>query len=167
MSFIGRFRTYNHSEEKNVDADRQTFLVSRCSSTCDTVSTANFTENRIVNGDCHDSDSTENSPLPSSADWISDFNPRSKEEVTRNCVTVSSEIKSKVIHTVFEYVLNKAQNQSTGVRFDGSVWRKGGSLLMGEVVGLFDKELLLELKNECGGLQTLLRNHCHIFQGKF
>ena len=31
---------------------------------------------------------------------------------------------------------------------------------------LFDKSTLLQLKNECGGLQTLLRNHYYIFKGE-
>ncbi|XP_052242086.1 probable tRNA (uracil-O(2)-)-methyltransferase isoform X1 [Dreissena polymorpha] len=43
-------------------------------------------------------------------------------------------------------------------------WRKGGRLTLGQVADLFDKPLLHQLKNECGGLQTLLRNHSHIFQ---
>ena len=42
-----------------------------------------------------------------------------------------------------------------------------GSLPLGEVVKLFDKEVLKQLKSECGGLQTLLKNHNNIFHGKF
>ena len=38
---------------------------------------------------------------------------------------------------------------------------------LSEVAKLFDKSTLLQLKNECGGLQTLLRNHYYIFKGKF
>ena len=41
-----------------------------------------------------------------------------------------------------------------------------GSLSLSEVVELFEKETLLQLKSQCGGLQTLLRNHGHIFKGK-
>lgn len=38
---------------------------------------------------------------------------------------------------------------------------------LSDVAKLFDKNTLLQLKNECGGLQTLLRNHYYIFKGKF
>ena len=40
-----------------------------------------------------------------------------------------------------------------------------GHLELPEVAKLFDKSTLLQLKNECGGLQTLLRNHYYIFKG--
>lgn len=33
-----------------------------------------------------------------------------------------------------------------------------------EAAQLFDKDTLVQLKHECGGLQTLLRNHYHIFK---
>lgn len=161
VCFVGRQRSYDMSSETDVDEDRKVFLQSRCSQPLQL-------DNRNLNSEpvnSEDHAEPENG-FSSAANWISDFNPRSKEETTRNCVTVDKEIKSKVIHTVFEYLLTDADNQEVGVKFDGSVWRKGGSLVMGDVVSLFDKELLLKLKNECGGLQTLLRNHCHIFQGK-
>lgn len=40
-----------------------------------------------------------------------------------------------------------------------------GSLPLGEVVKLFEKDVLKQLKSECGGLQTLLKNHNSIFHG--
>jgi len=36
---------------------------------------------------------------------------------------------------------------------------------LAEVVRLFDAATLKELKSECGGLQTLLRNHNSVFNG--
>lgn len=162
MCFIGRCRSYDITSEKNVDEERQAFLLSRCTLVLNDGSSSTKGDNLSVNG-IQDGEATNSSEA---SEWIADFNPRSKEEITRNCVSIDKEIKSKVIHTVFEYLLSNAAKQRTGLKFDGGSWRKGGSLLMGDVVGLFDKELLQELKNECGGLQTLLRNHCHIFQGE-
>ena len=40
-----------------------------------------------------------------------------------------------------------------------------GKLPICDVVKLFDGSLLQELKSECGGIQTLLRNSSQIFQG--
>ena len=40
-----------------------------------------------------------------------------------------------------------------------------GAVPLGDIANMFDKSTLQELKSECGGMQTLLRNHSHIFQG--
>ena len=43
-------------------------------------------------------------------------------------------------------------------------WNAGGKLPLGEIPkSVLNLDLLKELKSECGGLQTLLRNHNHIF----
>ena len=42
-----------------------------------------------------------------------------------------------------------------------------GKLSIQEAISLIDKEQLNELKSQCGGLQTLLKNHGHIFEGSF
>ena len=40
-----------------------------------------------------------------------------------------------------------------------------GKLSIQEAISLIDKDHLHELKSQCGGLQTLLKNHGHIFEG--
>merc|ERR1711862_580231 len=43
-------------------------------------------------------------------------------------------------------------------------WNAGGTLPLGEIpASVLSLDLLSALKSECGGLQTLLRNHNHIF----
>ena len=44
---------------------------------------------------------------------------------------------------------------------------RAGSLPIQDAICLIDKGQLRQLKSQCGGLQTLLRNHGHIFQGSF
>jgi hypothetical protein len=41
-----------------------------------------------------------------------------------------------------------------------------GSIPLGDVAKMFDRSSLSQLKNECGGLQTLLRNKHQIFMGR-
>ena len=41
-----------------------------------------------------------------------------------------------------------------------------GSLSLGECAELFDKLLLRSLRQECGGLQTVLRNTTQVFKGE-
>ncbi len=40
-----------------------------------------------------------------------------------------------------------------------------GELTLGEVAAIFSSEVLRQLKKECGGLQTLLRNQHQVFKG--
>ena len=40
-----------------------------------------------------------------------------------------------------------------------------GKLMLCEVADMLGSEVLLQLKKECGGLQTLLRNQHQVFQG--
>ncbi|CAH1777388.1 unnamed protein product [Owenia fusiformis] len=43
-------------------------------------------------------------------------------------------------------------------------WRRGGAIPLGDVVKLFSSDILQQLKKECGGIQTLLKNHHYIFK---
>ena len=40
-----------------------------------------------------------------------------------------------------------------------------GCIHLNEIIPLINRPVLLRLKSEHGGLQTLLRNHCQIFEG--
>jgi len=46
------------------------------------------------------------------------------------------------------------------------LWYKG-CIPLCEIGGMFDKEMLSQLKSENGGLQTVLRNCADVFCGKF
>merc|ERR1719495_1352604 len=45
------------------------------------------------------------------------------------------------------------------------LWDGGGSITLGDLARRLGSAQLAALKKECGGLQTLLRNHKHIFAG--
>jgi tRNASer (uridine44-2'-O)-methyltransferase len=49
---------------------------------------------------------------------------------------------------------------------DGQAWNRGGTLHLGELSQKIPAEDRKPLKNECGGLQTLLKNHRYIFNVK-
>jgi len=46
------------------------------------------------------------------------------------------------------------------------LWYKG-CIPLRDIGGMFDKEVLSQLKSENGGLQTVLRNCADVFCGKF
>jgi hypothetical protein len=41
-----------------------------------------------------------------------------------------------------------------------------GSVSLNEVGAMFDKDILLQLKKECGGIQTVLKNCPDVFYGE-
>lgn len=148
------------SADAVVDKCRQMYISSRCDDAVPVV-----TRNDKSDSDKdHDTLINENFQSEKEDKWVAEFTPRSKTEITRNCVTVRKETKEQVVKRVFECLL-KCEDCEVKSRFDGSSWRKGGKIKVADAVTLFDPELLKELKSECGGLQTLLRNSCHIFQG--
>jgi tRNASer (uridine44-2'-O)-methyltransferase len=94
-----------------------------------------------------------------------DFRPRDKEIRVRNCVSVDRELQDRIVAQVVERILVSAgeSSESGGASAGGAVWRCGGALPIAEAAQLFGREVLRELKDECGGLQTLLKNHHHVF----
>ncbi|XP_020602632.1 uncharacterized protein LOC110041666 isoform X2 [Orbicella faveolata] len=110
----------------------------------------------------------------------STFQPRPSKESMRNCTALDRSLKDLIVNTVARKLLDlplksdKSANIShTTLEVDkwtpssaacASKWRKGGELQLSEVAMLFGGSTLLQLKNECGGLQTLLRNHYYIFK---
>lgn len=110
----------------------------------------------------------------------SGFQPRAPKESVRNCTTLARSLKENLVNAVARYLLglplssdnfsspsrsvSKADKDGKGGGAFASKWRKGGAMQICEVAKLFDKDTLIQLKHECGGLQTLLRNHHHIFK---
>jgi len=90
------------------------------------------------------------------------FQPRARQERVRNCTKIGLDVVrafvSAVVHSCLEI-------ETLLVKSSGEKWNCGGELRLGEVVTkLQEKNLdLSQLKAECGGLQTLLRNNHSIF----
>ncbi|XP_065193525.1 probable tRNA (uracil-O(2)-)-methyltransferase, partial [Sycon ciliatum] len=95
------------------------------------------------------------SPLPSSP-WLKDFTARSATEAVRNGTKLSRHLVDHIVNTVVMAILDRGDKAAT--------WNSGGSLSLGECAELFDKLLLRSLRQECGGLQTVLRNTTQVFK---
>ncbi|KAL3858141.1 hypothetical protein ACJMK2_012751 [Sinanodonta woodiana] len=151
VCFVGRNRSYSPAEETIIEGERSAFIQQRC--------LTGHKDDKGVNSKkrTHSPDDGE------SKVWSSNFQPREKVEKIRNCITVSQSTKDHVVKIVFDRVLN-CEKSSTEQLPDGRLWRRGGHIPLLEVASLLDREILGQLKSECGGLQTLLRNHSHIFQ---
>ncbi|KAI2808383.1 tRNA methyltransferase 44 [Blomia tropicalis] len=72
---------------------------------------------------------------------------RQKEIVVQNCTKISQEFKNQIIK----------------ILTDQLIYFQPEGLTLGEGIRLLDLQLREQLKNQCGGLQTFIRNHRNIF----
>ncbi|EDO44636.1 predicted protein, partial [Nematostella vectensis] len=101
-----------------------------------------------------------------------DFVPRSSEILSRNCSQLQKAVREFMVSKVAEALLSAPRliekvNSCDGITSTGTPiqdWNPGGRLTLSEIVKIFDKETLQRLKSECGGIQTLLRNHRYVFK---
>merc|ERR1719402_88468 len=94
-----------------------------------------------------------------------EFVPRIKVEAVRNCTRVGQDIVNDIVDRVVKMLLEKENIILVGLEDTEIKWNAGGFLLLGEVAKSLSTSgvPLSRLKSECGGLQTLLRNHHYIF----
>ncbi|KYN03277.1 PREDICTED: probable tRNA (uracil-O(2)-)-methyltransferase [Cyphomyrmex costatus] len=100
--------------------------------------------------------------------WSTSFKPRDSTEQTRNCTQLDKGLILEIVNVVVAHLLHVIRRISLE-RKPGKTWNAGGQIGIGEMAKLIAPEMLQQLRNECGGLQTLLKNHSHIFcvaQGK-
>ncbi|XP_066928972.1 probable tRNA (uracil-O(2)-)-methyltransferase [Clytia hemisphaerica] len=108
------------------------------------------------------------------------FNPRSTQNIVKNCTQIDNSIKDLVIKTVsnlllfspedstvverteIDFVIDLEQKTSKGCPW--SDWNRGGRIHLNDIAQHFDGEILKEMKCQCGGLQTLLKNNGNIFK---
>jgi len=107
---------------------------------------------------------------------IEGFTPREKVERVRNCTKIGSDIINEIVTSVVNICLEENNpvektNIKDGMESSGSLeqlgaWNAGGEFPLLAVVQKLQQQGIdfSRLKAECGGLQTLLRNHHAIFQ---
>ncbi|XP_046741159.1 probable tRNA (uracil-O(2)-)-methyltransferase [Diprion similis] len=94
--------------------------------------------------------------------WSADFKPRENVERVRNCTKIDRGLISDIVNLVAEQLLCKVR--MIDIQSSNEKWNAGGQIELSEVARLLPQEALKELKSECGGVQTLLKNNSHIFQ---
>jgi len=100
--------------------------------------------------------------------WSTSFKPRNTMEQTRNCTQLDRGLVLDIVNIVTAHLLRTDRRISLEQKPD-KMWNAGGQINISDVAKLIAPEMLRQLRNECGGLQTLLKNHNHIFhviQGK-
>ncbi|XP_015118631.1 probable tRNA (uracil-O(2)-)-methyltransferase [Diachasma alloeum] len=100
-----------------------------------------------------------------SDEWARDFKPREIVERVRNCTQVDRNVINEIVELVSTELLRKTRKITLNRPGDSEgLWNAGGQLELNEIARLVPPESLKQLKNECGGLQTLMKNNSHIFQ---
>nr|XP_031835709.1 probable tRNA (uracil-O(2)-)-methyltransferase [Nomia melanderi]XP_031835710.1 probable tRNA (uracil-O(2)-)-methyltransferase [Nomia melanderi]XP_031835711.1 probable tRNA (uracil-O(2)-)-methyltransferase [Nomia melanderi]XP_031835712.1 probable tRNA (uracil-O(2)-)-methyltransferase [Nomia melanderi]XP_031835714.1 probable tRNA (uracil-O(2)-)-methyltransferase [Nomia melanderi]XP_031835715.1 probable tRNA (uracil-O(2)-)-methyltransferase [Nomia melanderi]XP_031835716.1 probable tRNA (uraci len=100
--------------------------------------------------------------------WTCDFKPRDTVEKVRNC----TQLEKTLIANIVNIVANQLLENGRLISLDESTkknWNAGRRLDLRQLAESIPRESLIRLRKECGGLQTLLKNHSHVFrvmQGK-
>lgn len=89
------------------------------------------------------------------------FTARNSIEKVRNCTKIDRNIINKVVKDIVYLLLNTKNDIQ---KYDGSEWNRGSSLSISLICENLSKDDLKNLKKECGGVQTLLRNHRYLFE---
>jgi tRNASer (uridine44-2'-O)-methyltransferase len=96
--------------------------------------------------------------------WVQDIRIRDKEEKVRNCTHLHRELVEEIVKLVAEHLLNKQKLiLLSSTEGEERLWNAGGRLSLEELASLIPREKIKKLKNECGGLQTLLKNNSQVF----
>lgn len=95
--------------------------------------------------------------------WSDGFAARSDVEPVRNCSKVARGVQDEIVRLVFDHLLAGKRRCLAAATSGVASWNVGGSATLGELAGLISSDSLRQLKSECGGLQTLLKNNHQIF----
>ncbi|XGW16702.1 hypothetical protein V3C99_001852 [Haemonchus contortus] len=85
------------------------------------------------------------------------FLPRSKVEQVRNCLNVPKDIRLDLTKRFFFKLLEADERMKNG-------WRCGGAIELQKLAALLTVEEKQLMKQQCGGLQTFLRNQHQVFK---
>ncbi|XP_074848519.1 putative tRNA (uracil-O(2)-)-methyltransferase isoform X2 [Carettochelys insculpta] len=169
VCLIGKSRTYAATQEDQIDERRTQYINNHQSCTgvtsdktigsnhCNSHLVVNSAIDQASESDCAENEAKTNS----SSVWLSGFQPREKVEQVRNCASLPRDFVDVVVLTVANLLLNAAQEK---LDVHLNTWNKGESLSLREVAEHLDKATLKRLKNEYGGLQTLLKNNHQVFE---
>lgn len=95
-------------------------------------------------------------------EWALDFKPREATERVRNCTQLEENLIGEIVSLTASHLLIK-RRLIPHPKKPETTWNAGGIAAFSEIVPLIGTDKLKRLKNECGGLQTLLKNHHQIF----
>ncbi|XP_043265069.1 probable tRNA (uracil-O(2)-)-methyltransferase [Colletes gigas] len=100
--------------------------------------------------------------------WTCNFKPRDAVEKVRNCTQLDKTLIADIVNMVANQLLHEGRTISVEDA-PKRMWNAGRCLDLRQIAESIPRDIMIRLRKECGGLQTLLKNHRHIFrvaQGK-
>ena len=87
-----------------------------------------------------------------------------KQKSSRNCTrNVNKDLKEYIVKKILDCILND-NSEETILTFDNKIWHVGRRVNLNEIIKLFDSSVLVKLKQECGGIKTLIKNYQQLFE---
>lgn len=93
-------------------------------------------------------------------DLMKTFKVRSEVERVRNCTQLDKSLISRIVKQIVMLML---EDQNYLNKENGETWNAGKCLYLKDIPKYLSPEDLQSLKQECGGLKTLMKNHRYIF----
>lgn len=93
-----------------------------------------------------------------------DFKVRETIEKVRNCTKLPQSLINEILNTVMITLLKEKEIVSVTRNNDICTWNRGGKLTVEVLAKAIDHKSLQQLKKECKGLQTLLKNQHYLFE---
>jgi tRNASer (uridine44-2'-O)-methyltransferase len=151
ICLVGSERNYPEQDAQNVDRGIKVLIDSKTSRSIETISGEQSACCLEKKGSAEKK-------------WVQGVKIRQKEEKVRNCMRLQSGLVEEIVNMVAEQLLKTQQNILVScTERKERLWNAGGKLALEKVASLIPRDRLRKLKNECGGVQTLLKNNGHIF----
>lgn len=88
--------------------------------------------------------------------WVKDFKARDPVERVRNCTQIDKNLIGSIVERIASFLLEGSSGETS--------WYGGRTVDLSELIQLVPQDQLKQLKSECGGIQTLLKNNHNIFK---
>lgn len=92
--------------------------------------------------------------------WVGNFEARPSTEQVRNCTKLDKKLIADIVKKIVDHLLIDANFVEVSPE---KRWNRGSTIHLSDLVKTISQDELKQLKNECGGLQTLLKNHHYVF----
>ncbi|XP_018330185.1 probable tRNA (uracil-O(2)-)-methyltransferase [Agrilus planipennis] len=92
--------------------------------------------------------------------WIENYETRPETEKVRNCTKIDKDIVQSILKQISIELLKE---EDFLIKSDGSKWNRGKKESFPNLAKRISPEYLKELKKQCGGLQTLIKNNKYLF----
>lgn len=93
-------------------------------------------------------------------DMNKNFKARSAVEKVRNCTQLDKDLVKRIVKQIVELILKDEYHL---IKETGERWNKGKHIFLKDISKYLQSKDLQQLKKECGGLKTLMKNHRYIF----